>query len=92
MFEISFLNKKEKENVLPRLFALLYENMSRIDPTGNNPGQDFQTWMSCIVPELEKDERNILLIKCKNRLAGYFQYSVKESTLYMEEIQLYQEY
>ena len=92
MFDISFLNKEEKENVLPQLFDLLFENMNQIDPTGNTSEQDFQTWMKCIVPELETDERNILLIKCDGRLAGFFQYSVKESTLYMEEIQLYQEY
>ena len=88
MFEVSFLNKKEKETVLPHLFDLLCENMSRIDPTGNTPAQDFQVWMDCIVPALEQNEREILLIKCDDRVAGYFQYSIKGASFHMEEIQL----
>ena len=92
LFEITFLDKSQKATIIPQLFDTLHENMSRIDPTGNTYEQDFRLWADCITTELENSERNILLIKFKKRLVGFFQYSVIGSVLFMEEIQICREY
>ena len=92
MFDVSFFNKKDDKAVLPQLFHLLCENMRQIAPTGNTPEQDFQIWMRSIVPALEQNERDILLIKCNHRIIGYFQYSIKGTSFLMEEVQLARAY
>ena len=92
MFDITFLDKEDREAVLPRLFDLLCENMSRIVPIGDTSEQDFKIWMSFIVSELEKEGREILLIKCGDSLVGYFKYLIEGNTFFMEDIQFYREY
>ena len=92
MFDITFLNKADKESVLPQLFHLLCENMSQIAPIGNTSEQDLKIWMSYIAQELENKGREILLIKCGNSMVGYFKYSIEANSLFMEDIQFYREY
>ena len=92
MFDISSLRKEDMEESLPILFDLLYTNMNRIAPTGNTREQDYQVWKSYRVPEIGQPGRETLLLKLKGSIIGYFQYSLNEATLIMEEIQFDQAY
>ena len=84
---IEFLDKAKADSVLPKLFRILHSNMNRIAPTGNTFEQDFDFWMSCVKPSLEKEPRQILLIYSDEDLAGFFQYYVNNRVFRMEEIQ-----
>ena len=85
--KIDILRKADAESVLPELFEILHSNMSRIAPTGNSYEEDFSMWISCIKPALEKEPRQILLLRDKEQLAGYFQYYVINGIFMMEDIQ-----
>ncbi len=85
--KIDILRKADVESVLPKLFEILHSNMSRIAPTGNSYEEDFSMWISCIKPALEKEPRQILLLRDKEQLAGYFQYYVNNGIFMMEDIQ-----
>ncbi len=85
--KIDILRKTDAESVLPELFEILHYNMSRIAPTGNSYEEDFSMWISCIKPALEKEPRQILLLRDEERLAGYFQYYINNGIFMMEEIQ-----
>ena len=89
---IEFLNKAEADAVLPKLFDILYSNMSVIAPTGNSYEEDFSFWLSCVKPSLQKDPRQILLIYDKDEIVGFFQYFVNNGLFMMEEIQFIDKY
>ena len=89
---IEFLRKDEADSVLPKLFAILHANMSRIAPTGNSYDEDLSFWISCVAPALEKEPRQIVLLKDEEMIAGYFQYYVNDGVFMMEEIQFRDEY
>lgn len=83
---IEFLDKAKADSVLPKLFAILHSNMSRIAPTGNTYEQDFEFWIPCIKSDLENEQRQMLLIFSGDELAGFFQYSVNNHVFWMERI------
>ena len=84
---ITPLNKSDADRLLPKLFDILHENMSRIAPTGHTYEEDLVTWLSCVKPALEKEPRQILLLLDNSDIAGYFQYYVHRGVFMMEEIQ-----
>ena len=90
MSKISFryMVPEERETVLPLLFAILHENMSRIMPGDSSYQEDESLWYSWILPALKEQGRKILLIRAGNVLAGYVQYQIRGDTLHVEEIQL----
>ncbi len=67
--------------------------MSQIAPTGNTPEEDFKCWHTGVSEGLQKSERNIILIKDKENIIGFFQYytfvnsNTNKDTFMMEEIQ-----
>ncbi|MEA4831156.1 MAG: hypothetical protein VB118_00890 [Oscillospiraceae bacterium] len=87
-----FLDKLKSEMVLPILYDILYSNMNEIAPTGNSYEQDRTEWTSCILPALEKTQRQIVLIYNRDVIIGYFQYYVNSNVFMMEEIQIKKEY
>lgn len=91
-FSFCFVNKKDLENFLPKLFKILYSNMSIISPTNNIFEEDFNSWLSYIVPALEDENHNIVLMNIDDKLAGYFQYNINADFLMMEEIQIKKEF
>ena len=85
--QFEYADKMHLEENLPVCFEILYENMNAIAPTGDSYETDLRLWYDNIYPLMEKDGRQLVLICCKGELAGYFQYSVLDNTLLMEEIQ-----
>lgn len=92
MFDIILMKKANSSQILPRLFHILSDNMTKIAPTGNTPEQDYQIWIAAIHPLLECQERQILLIKQTDSIIGYFLYFIDDQVFKMEEIQIMQAY
>lgn len=86
------LNKQEKEQILPELFDLLYDNMSVIIPAEVPYAQQREQWLANVSPALEKAPRNIILCFVNNVLAGYLQYYTTTNLIMIEEIQLKKPY
>jgi len=94
MFEFKFADKLQIEVLLPDLFCILHSNMSLIAPTNNTYDADYEIWKSHIIPAMQKEQRQIVLMYVNDTLAGYFQYyiNVDINSLMMEEIQIIKEY
>lgn len=86
------MDKSEKNRWLPRLFDLLYGNMSEVAP-GMLPYQlQRQRWMEEVAPALDKEPRQILLCSSGEELVGYIQYYTRDTVLVVEEVQLLRKY
>lgn len=92
MIAISRLNKKEKDQWLPRLFDLLYENMHRIAPSGLNRDQEREQWLNQVSPALDKEPRQVLMCFADDTLVGFLQYYTRNDLLMIEEIQISRQY
>ncbi len=94
MGEFLFLDKQKFDVFLPRLFEILHSNMSLIAPTNNSYEDDFEIWSSHIIPAIQKEQRQIVLMCVESELVGYFQYYINSDTdsLMMEEIQIKKEF
>jgi len=90
MFEFKFADKLQIKLLLPDLFRILHSNMSIIAPTNNSYNEDYEIWSSYIIPAIQKEERQIVLMFAESKLVGYFQYYINSDTvsLMMEEIQI----
>ncbi|MCQ2454498.1 MAG: hypothetical protein MJ136_08175 [Clostridia bacterium] len=91
-YEFRQMKKEDIPVFVDEMFAILYDNMSEIAPTGNTYERDFQEWSDCVVPVWRNGKRSVILIFCKNKCCGFFQYCVHESTFRMDEIQFRKEY
>ena len=89
-----FLDKQKLSVILHDLFEILHSNMSLIAPTGNSYHKDLEGWRSYVVPDMQKEHRQIVLMYVDDTLAGFFQYSINVDTysLMMEEIQIKKEF
>ena len=94
MFEFKFADKLQIEQLLPDLFQILHSNMSIIAPTNNSYNEDYEIWSSYLIPAMQKEQRQIVLMYVDNKLVGYFQYyiNVDINSLIMEEIQIAKEF
>lgn len=86
------LNKLDFPSVCRFLFNILADNMSDIAPTGNTREEDYICWFNAVSNGLQRDERQIILIKDKDVIVGFFQYYTNEEKFMMEEIQFKPEY
>ena len=62
--------------------------MSIIAPTGNTYEDDLKEWLSNILPEMQKEPQQIVLMLADNELIGYFKYYICSDSLMMEDIQI----
>lgn len=91
-FNFQLLEKAALEDILLQLFKILHGNMSLIAPTGGTFEEDFAVWREYIVPALQEERRQMVLMLCGDELAGYFQYDICNDVFMMEEIQIKPEY
>lgn len=93
MITFSFLPKDMASEVFPRLYEILWTNMSKIAPSGASYEEDYAEWYGSVFPAFtEKEPRKIILIRDGDDTVGFFQYYVNDTTFMMEEIQLLPEY
>lgn len=83
-----FLDKRETNFWLPRLFDLLYHNMRDIAPGTLTREQEAAQWLGEVAPALEKAPRQIIMAFHREHLAGYLQYYTRDDLLMIEEVQL----
>ena len=92
MLRFTYLNKQEKENWLPRLFDLLYDNMASIAPGDLPYEEEKRQWLAAVSPALEKAPRHMILCFSDEKLAGFLQFYTRDDLLMMEEVQLAKPY
>ena len=92
MINFEYLNKADFSVYAQTIFDILSDNMTKIAPTGNTLEEDFRMWFSAISSGLQRDERQIILIKDSENVVGFFQYYTNKDTFMMEEIQFKPEY
>ena len=83
----AFLTPEDSPAYAERLFAILYENMSKIAPTGCTRDEDYAFWLPAFTAQLKQENRRVILIFDAYLLVGYFQYCIVDGTFSMEEIQ-----
>lgn len=88
MVTFAHLDKARKEEFLPRLFDLLYENMRTVAPSALHYEEEKAQWLAQVSPALCKAPRQILLCFSDGMLAGFVMYYVREQMLMVEELQL----
>lgn len=87
-----YLDKSEKDSLLPELFALFYDNMHDIAPISGSFQQEQDSWIAELSPALDKAPRQVVLCLADGKLAGYVQYYIRGSMLMVEELQVRKEY
>lgn len=87
-----YLDKSDFIFVSRIIFSILADNMSKISPTGNTAEEDYKIWLDAVGDGLQREERQIILIKDKDDIVGFFQYYTNDEKFMMEEIQLKPEY
>lgn len=92
IFSFQFADKGSFSRIAPDLFDLLYANMNEIAPSGYCYEEDREVWLEAVVPAMEKENRQVVLIFADGAAAGYFQYYTTAETLMMEEFQLKRPY
>lgn len=93
-YEFVFLDRQKLDAYLPVLFRILHSNMNLIASTNNSYNDDYEIWCACIVPAMQKEQRQMVLMYAESKLAGYFQYYINANTnsFMMEEIQIKKEF
>lgn len=89
---ITFLDKAEAGKILPELYRIFHDNMSRILDTAEPFPGGRDGWLAAVGPALDKVPRQILLLCDGEKIAGFFQYYVNDGVFMMEEIQFREEY
>ncbi len=88
MIEFCFLDKTQKNEWLPILFDLFYENMKDIVPLDHSYEEEKREWLSNVLPAIDKAPRQIILCFSDNVFAGYVQYYTRNELLMIEEVQV----
>lgn len=92
MIRFEYLNKPDLVNYAQGIFDILANNMTMIAPTGNSKEEDFKLWYDAVGNGLQREERQVVLIKDNEDLVGFFQYYTNADTFMMEEIQFKPDY
>ncbi len=94
MYKIRFeyLNKPDFPIVSTDIFNILADNMTSIAPSGNSREEDFVLWSVAVSDGLQREERQMILVKDNESIIGFFQYYTNTDTFMMEEIQFKSEY
>lgn len=92
MIEITLVDKREINLFAKEMFSILAHNMREIAPSSNTYEQDFAEWSQLRLPEIEQGITQTIFIRSCSEIIGYFQYSIREGTLLMEDIQLKPQY
>ena len=87
-----YADKNKMEDILPQLFEILYSNMSLKYPTGNTRDDDYRIWCSSFTHAMKDEKRQLILMVSNETIIGYFQYTIIENTLKMEDLQTEKEY
>lgn len=91
-YNFKFLDKKKTKEIIPIIFDILYENMSKITIFKGKYEIEKAKFLACISPAMLKEKRQIVLFYDKDFLIGYAQYFVNNQVFRVEEIQIISKY
>ena len=83
-----YADKQSMSEWLPQSFKILWDNMNRILPTGNDYATDENFYMTHAAPTISTPERRVILIHDGDLLVGYLQYTLREKVLFLEDLQI----
>lgn len=89
MFMFRQLDKENSSAILSEMFRILHTNMTRIAPTGCSYEEDEAVWLSYMANRKHTD---FVLMYAGDLLAGYFQYTARDDTLLVEEVEILPQY
>lgn len=89
--EFVMMQSEEFTTYENELFEILYSNMNELSPTGNSKEEDHKIWLHYFRKSITTDTKVILILN-DEELIGYFQYRIKEDTMYMDEIEIKKAY
>ena len=92
MIKFELLNKSDFLSISNEIYNIFAHNMSNIAPTDKLREEDYKIWYEAVSDGLQKDARQIILIKDNENIIGFFQYYTNADTFMMEEIQFKPEY
>jgi hypothetical protein len=92
MYTFVYLDKSQKNEILPVLFDILYANMSIIAPSDLPYETERSEFLTEVSSGLEKEPRKIILCYCKGEIVGFLMYYTREALLMIEEVQLKKEH
>ena len=92
MIGFEYLRKSDFSSVANIIFNILADNMTVISPTGNSLQEDYGCWREAVSKGLQREERQIILVKVDDKIIGFFQYYINADTFMMEEIQFKHDY
>lgn len=84
------INEKEFYEVAPKMFLILSSNMRIIKPQGTLSDDNFSDWLK--YQKQHFSEKVFIIFKDKNDVIGYFQYSIADDNLLIEEIEIAPKY
>lgn len=91
-YRFEFADKSKLLPLLYKLFDILHNNMSSINPSTKSYDAALEEWLSELLPAMKKEMRQIVLMYDREELVGYFQYYTTQDTLMMEEMQIVREH
>lgn len=92
MTNFRFLCENEIDGCSEKLYVIYAKNMTIIAPTGENPIKEYTKWKAELLDLLSDSDRRIVLCESEGKVIGYFRYSVKGKTFFMEDIQILSQY
>ena len=86
------LSLDEDGEFLPRMFDILYTNMTAIAPSGASYEADMEMWRGYMEPALKEGSTKVILMLAGEELAGYLQYSILGEILRVDEVEIRRDY
>ena len=92
MTRFCYLNKAQKDEWLPLLFDLFYENMSKIITFDKSFEDEKREWIECISEAICKAPRQIILCLDDQEIVAFVMYYTRNDALMIEELQIKEKY
>lgn len=87
-----YADKDKINDIIPRLYEILFSNMSQKYPTGNTREEDYCIFSSNFAQSMKEENRQLILMVSNDTIIGYFQYTIIGKTLKMEDLQTDKDY
>lgn len=88
MYSFEYLEKNLKNEYLPLLFDIIYENLNELCESEISYEEERQEFIKEVGSALEKEPRKLILCYLKDELVGFLMYYTRENLLMIEEVQL----
>ena len=88
MTKFCYLDKIKKDQFIPELFDLFYENMSKIISFEKSFEDEKREWIECISEAVCKAPRQIILCLEDEEIVAFVMYYTRGDLLMIEELQI----